>query len=86
MTSRAVTVSDMPLVSRTQVVRTIAASLCFDQDPAPIRSLDKARAAAADITQALADAGIIELDANGDGAGEFTPAPKDEPPLPLQVS
>ena len=74
----------MPTVLASFVIRTIAASLCFDQDPPPIKQLDKARVAAADITRALADAGIIEL-ADGDGAGEFSPAPK-EPKLPLEVN
>jgi hypothetical protein len=73
----------MPTVAASFVIRTIASSLCFDQEPPPIKQLDKARHAAADITRALADAGIIELD--GDGAAEFSPA-KDEPPLPLEVS
>jgi hypothetical protein len=77
------TVPDMPTVAASFVIRTIASSLCFDQEPPPIKQLDKARHAAADITRALADAGIITLD---DGPiAEFGPA-TDEPPLPLQVS
>lgn len=62
------------------VIRTVASSLCFDQDPAPIRQLDKARAAAAAVTRALVDAGIVQL-VDGD---DLTPSPvNDDPPLPL---
>lgn len=70
--------------TRSHVIRVVASSLCFDQDPPPIKRLDQARAAAADITQALADSGVIELIETTNGADEFTP--KAEPPLPLQVS
>jgi hypothetical protein len=49
-------------VNRSAAVRIIASSLCFDQDPPPVRSLDKARVAAGDILDALAQAGMIDVD------------------------
>lgn len=75
-------------VTRAHVIRTIAASLCFDQDPPVLtgpKQLERARTAAAGITQALADSGVIVLAEDGNGADVFTPAPSDEPPLPLEV-
>lgn len=61
--------------TRSAVVRTIASSLAFDADPPILRSLDKARAAAGSIVDALVDAGMIELagSAPADGVvAEFT--------------
>lgn len=44
---------------RAAAVRTIASSLVFDQDPPVLRSLDKAKRAAAEIVDALVAAHIL---------------------------
>lgn len=44
---------------RAAAVRTIASSLVFDHDPPLLRSLDKARAAAGGVVDALVGAGIL---------------------------
>ena len=57
-------------IPRGQAVRVVASSLCFDQDPPPVRSLDKARVAAGAIVDALAQAGMIDVDpADNNGGG-----------------
>lgn len=48
--------------NRAHAVRIIASSLCFDQDPPPVRSLDKAKIAAGAILDALAAAGMMDVD------------------------
>lgn len=57
------------MTSHAQAVRVVASSLCFDQDPPPIASLGKARAAAGHVVDALAAAGIITLDEDGTSNG-----------------
>lgn len=50
------------MTTRASAVRVVASSLCFDQDPPPIRSLASARVAAAAIVDALRDAGMIDTE------------------------
>lgn len=69
--------------TRTAIIRTIASSLCFDADPPAMRSLDRARVAAGQITDALVEAGALPaalgpVTTNGDGAAEFR--------LPVEVA
>lgn len=73
-------------IPRGQAVRVVASSLCFDQDPPPVRSLDKARVAAAAIVTALAQAGMIDVteDANGGGPVGGAAAADDQDALPLE--
>lgn len=49
-----------PRPNRAALIRTIASSLAFDNDPPYVRSLDKARSAAAGIVDALVDAGALD--------------------------
>lgn len=74
--------------TRQSVIRAIASSLAFDADPPYLRSLDKARAAGAHITDALVQAGILgpEYADNGEDDGEVTSnghADVDTAPLPF---
>lgn len=61
----------MPTHTRQSVIRLIASSLAFDADPPYLRSLDKARAAGAHITDALVQAGALPAEFAGD-EGEVT--------------
>jgi hypothetical protein len=78
-------------VQRAAAIRVIASSLCFDQDPPPVRSLDKAKVAAGAILDALAQAGMVDVDALQDGGTSNGGHPKaaavdpdqDSLPLPL---
>jgi len=54
-----------PRQSKSNVVRIIASSLCFDSDPPIIRNLGKAREAAAGIYDALVGAHVIAGDDDG---------------------
>lgn len=70
-------------MKRSAVIRVVASSLCFDQDPPPVRSLDRARIAAAAIVDALADAEMVtvEDDRNTNGGPPQGPADDDATPL-----
>lgn len=46
-------------ITRKDAVRIVASSLCFDQEPAPIKRLDQARLAATAIVAALDQAGML---------------------------
>lgn len=48
-------------IQRAAAIRVIASSLCFDQEPPPIASLGKAKAAAAAVVDALAAAGMVDV-------------------------
>jgi hypothetical protein len=66
-----------PRPNRAALIRTIASSLAFDADPPYVRSLDKARAAAAGIVDALVDAGALDdtfREYTGNGAVPADPA------------
>jgi hypothetical protein len=52
-------------IDRATAVRVIASSLCFDQDPPPVRSLDKAKIAAGAILDAMVQAGMIDVASQG---------------------
>jgi len=67
-------------MKRSAVIRVVASSLCFDQDPPPFRSLDKARVAAAAIVDALTDADMIDVedDRNANGGPPKGPAADDD--------
>lgn len=73
--------STLPRQSRSNVVRTIASTLCFS-DPPVMKNLGKAREAATSIYEALVAAGIVAPDPNdaeddgsaaGDGLALFAP-------------
>lgn len=78
--------------TRQSVIRAIASSLAFDADPPYLRSLDKARAAGAHITDALVQADILGPEyadnSEDDYAGEVTSnghaGDVDTAPLPFQ--
>ena len=60
--------------SRNNVIRVMAASMAFDQDPPVTRSLTAAKRAASGVYDALVEAGILPGDNNGaahtDGADD----------------
>lgn len=80
------------MTTRAKAVRVVASSLCFDQDPPPVRSLTNARIAAAGIIDALADAGMITIDdaadTNGATVGNDSDAADDDatPLFPVQAA
>jgi hypothetical protein len=70
-------------MKRSAVIRVVASSLCFDQDPPPVRSLDKARIAAAAIVDALADADMVTVEDDRNTNGGSQPGPADDDATPL---
>ena len=75
-------------IPRGQAVRVVASSLCFDQDPPPVRSLDKARVAAGAIVDALAQAGMMDVSGDANGGGPQSggaAAVDDQDALPLDA-
>jgi hypothetical protein len=71
-------------IPRNTAIRIVASSLCFDQDPAPIKNLERARQAASSIVDALELAGMLDVTpgtANG-GQPVVLSAVSDQDPLP----
>lgn len=67
------------MTTKAKAVRVVASSLCFDQDPPPVRSLTNARIAAGGIIDALVDAGMIEIDDAADSnGGSVSDGPADD--------